>query len=149
MKKSNQTPGTALKAMLNKHNLNCNRLAKAINMSNAMVRLLVLDKSPISISAAFRLAKFFKTDPKYWLDLQMQYDLAIAAKDKALAKEISGINDVSKYTYTRKPHTRRKIVKKTVKTVKKTSKKKPTLADKRKAVKKVPGAKPARGARSK
>ena len=147
--KKQTTPGTALEAMLKKHDLNCNRLAKVINMSNAMVRLIVLDKSPISIAAAFRLAKFFKTKPEYWLTLQMNYDMAMAAKDKALAKELSGINDVSKYTFTRKPHTRRKKVKKTVKTVKKTSKKKPTLADKRKVARKVPGAKPARGTRKK
>jgi addiction module HigA family antidote len=136
MQKSNQTPGTALKAMLEKHGLNCNRLAKAINMSNAMVRLLVLDKSPISVAAAFRLAKFFRNEPKYWLDIQMKYDLANAAKDKSLAKDISGITDVSKYSFVRKPHTRKA-------SVKKTGKKKPTLADKRKTAAKKPGAKPA------
>ena len=134
MKKNDQTPGTALKALLEKHGLNCNRLAKAINMSNAMVRLLVLDKSPISVSAAFRLAKFFKNQPEYWLNLQMQCDLHNAASDKTLAKELSGITDVGKYSFVRKPHTP-----KTDK--KKTSKKKETLADKRKAAAKKPGAK--------
>jgi addiction module HigA family antidote len=136
MQKNKQTPGTALKLMLQKHGLNCNRLAKAINMSNAMVRLLVLDKSPISIAASFRLAKFFKTKPEYWLDLQMQYDLSKAANDKNLAKEISAITDVSKYSFTRKPHTPK---------AGKTAKKKPTLADKRKVAAKKPGAKPLRG----
>ena len=137
-----QTPGTVLNALLKKHGLNCNRLAKAINMSNAMVRLLVLDKSPISVAAAFRLAKFFKNKPEYWLDLQMKYDLAQAANDKSLAKELNGITDVSKYTFIRKPH-----APKTGKT--KTAKKKPTLADRRKAAGKKPGAKPARRARRK
>ena len=139
MQKNKQTtPGTALKALLEKHGLNCNRLAKAINMSNAMVRLLVLDKSPISVAASLRLAKFFKTDPEYWLTLQMKYDLSKAAADKDLTKEINTITDVSKYSFVRKPHTPK---------VGKTAKKKPTLADKRKAAKKAPGAKPARGAR--
>ena len=140
MQKNKQTPGTALKALLEKHGLNCNRLAKAINMSNAMVRLLVLDKSPISIAAAFRLAKFFKTKPEYWLTLQMEYDLSKAADDKILAKEISIITDVSNYTFIRKPHTPK---------MGKTAKKKPTLANKRKAAGKVPGAKAARGAKKK
>ena len=135
MKQSYQTPGTALKAMLEKHGLNCNRLAKAINMSNAMVRLLVLDKSPISVAAAFRLAKFFKDEPEYWMNIQTKYDLANAAKDKALAKELGGITDVSKYCFVRKPHTKK---------ADKKGGKKPTLADKRKAAAKKPGAKPAR-----
>ncbi|MCL2762573.1 MAG: HigA family addiction module antitoxin [Treponema sp.] len=159
MKQSNQTPGTALKALLKKHGLNCNRLAKAINMSNAMVRLMVLDESPISVAAAFRLAKFFKNQPEYWLNLQLRYDMDKAAKDKALAKELKDISDVSKYSFVRKPHaktaakkgkkkasaskTASKTALKTGK--KKTSKKKPTLADKRKAAAKKPGAKPARG----
>jgi len=142
MKKNSQTPGTALKALLEKHSLNCNRLAKAINMSNAMVRLLVLDKSPISLSAAFRFAKFFKTKPEYWLNLQTQYDLVHAAKDKSLARELSGITDVSKYSFVRKPHTAQKGRKKA-------GKKKATAAGKRKTARKAPGRKPARRARAK
>jgi len=142
MQKINQTPGTALKTLLEKHGLNCNRLAKAINMSNAMVRLLVLDKSPISVAAAFRLAKFFKNEPEYWLSLQLKHDLEMADKDKSLAKELSGITEVDKYTFVRKPHT----PKTSTAAKKKTSKKKPTLADKRKAAAKVPGAKTARKA---
>ena len=137
MSKNNKTPGTELKSLLKEHGLNCNRLAKAINMSNAMMRLLVLDKSPVSIAAAFRLAKFFKTEAKYWLNLQLEYDLAKASKDKKLAKDLGDITDVSKYSFVRKPHASR------------TGKKKTTLAGKRKAARKVPGAKPARGARRK
>jgi addiction module HigA family antidote len=142
MPKNIKTPGTELKALLKKHGLNCNRLAKAINMSNAMVRLLVLDKSPVSIAAAFRLAKFFKTEAKYWLNLQLEYDLAKAAKDKKLAKEVNGITDVSKYSFVRKPHASRGAKRVT-------GKKKATMADRRKAAGRVPGAKSARRARRK
>jgi addiction module HigA family antidote len=124
-----KTPGIVLKEKLKEHGLNCNRLAKAINMSNAMVRLLVLDKSPVSLSAAFRLAKFFKTKPEFWIDLQMKLDLAKANKDKDLAKELEGITDVYNYSFVRKPHA-----------VQKGRKKRTTLADKRKAARKVPGA---------
>jgi len=140
MQKNNQTPGTVLKSLLAKYGLNCNRLAKAINMSNAMVRLLVLDKSPISVAAAFRLAKFFKTQPEYWLTLQMKYDLAVAAKDKALARELGGITDVSKYSFVRKPHTPK---------AGKTSKRKPATAGKRKPARKAPARKATRKARKK
>jgi len=138
MPKIKQTPGTELKTLLKKHGLNCNRLAKAINMSNAMVRLLVLDKSPVSIAAAFRLAKFFKTQPKYWLDLQMEYDLAKAAKNKKLAKDIGGITDISKYSFVRKTH---------AKASKGKTGRKTTLAGKRKTARKAAGAKPVRRTR--
>ena len=137
MQKNNQTPGTVLKALLEKHGLNCNRLAKAINMSNAMVRLMVLDKSPISLSAALRLAKFFKTKPEYWINMQMSYDLDKTAKDKSLAKELEGIITVSDYSFVRKPHASQKN-----KT--KIGKKPAAAAGKRKAAVKAKAAKPAR-----
>jgi len=123
--KSKQTPGGVLKALLEKNSLNCNRLAKAIDMSNAMVRLLILDKSPISLTAALRLGKFFKIKPEYWLNLQMKYDLEKAAKSKTVAKELAAITTVNNYSFVRKPHT---------------SKKK-TAAGKRKVAKKAPRAK--------
>ena len=129
MKKIESTPGAAISALLAKNGLNCNRLAKAINMSNAMVRLLVLDKSPISVSAAFRLAKFFKNTPEYWLNVQMRYDIAKVQSDKALAKEIAAITDVSKYQFVRKPHAPKTAKKKPVA---KAGKKKAAPAAKRK-----------------
>ena len=104
MTKNTQTPGAVINGLVEKHGLNCNRLAKAIGMSNAMVRLLILDRSPISVAAAYRLAKFFKNKPSYWLTLQMEYDIAKADADKDLAKEVSAIIEVSEYKFERKPH---------------------------------------------
>ena len=144
--KNNQSPGTVLKDLLEKHDLNCNRLAKAINMSNAMVRLIVLDKSPVSLSAAFRLARFFKTKPEYWLNLQLKYDLSKAAKDKSLAKELSGITTVGNYSFVRKPHTSRAGKKPGRKKI---GKKKTTTAGRRKTARKAPVAKRARRGRVK
>ena len=152
MKKNFQTPGTVLKSLLDKHGLNCNRLAKAVNMSNAMMRLLILDKSPISVAAALRLAKFFKNKPEFWLELQLEFDLAKALNDKVLTKEIDAIVDVGNFKFVRKPHTPKtgkKAVKKPAKKVPGKGKKKATLADKRKAAAKVPGSKKVRGAKGK
>jgi len=136
--KNTQTPGTVLNEYVEKHGLNCNRLAKAINMSNAMVRLLLLDKSPISVGAALRLAAFFKNTPKFWLELQMEYALAEAGADKKLAKDLSEIVDVTKYTFERKPHAPRGTK---VKGPVAAKGKKPAAAGKGKAAPKGTGAK--------
>ncbi|MCL2600929.1 MAG: HigA family addiction module antitoxin [Treponema sp.] len=145
--KNTQTPGSVIKGLLAEHGLNCNRLAKAIGMSNAMVRLLILDRSPVSIAAAFRLAKFFKTEPAYWLDLQTKFDLAKAIADKELAKELSTIVDVSKYSFVRKPHSAKesKAAPAPKKKEAAAGKKKEAPAAKRKAPEKAPPAKAARG----
>jgi addiction module HigA family antidote len=105
MPKSTQTPGTALGALLKKYKLNYNRLAKAIGLSSAMVRLIARDENPVSASVAFRLAKFFKMKPEYWLSLQTDYDLSRTASDKKLAKELKDIPTVDKATFERKPRT--------------------------------------------
>jgi addiction module HigA family antidote len=149
MAKTKQTPGTALNALLKKHGLNYNRLAKAIGLSSAMVRLIARDENPVSASVAYRLAKFFKTKPEYWLVLQMDFDNAKAAKDKKLAKALSGISTVDKVTFERKPRTTKA---KSAKKGKKTAAKPKAAAKKtgaKKAVKKAAPKKTAKGAAAK
>jgi addiction module HigA family antidote len=151
MQKNAQTPGTVLRDLLEEHGLNCNRLAKAINMSNAMVRLLILDKSPVSVAAAFRLAKFFKNEPAHWLELQMKHDLARTAADREFARELADITDVTKYTFVRKPHAPREA-KEPAKGRGKAAagKKKEAPAAKKKAAdKKAPAGKPGRKPKAK
>jgi addiction module HigA family antidote len=105
MAKITRTPGTALSALLKKYNLNYNRLAKAIGLSSAMIRLIARDENPVSAPVAFRLAKFFKIKPEFWLVLQMEYEKAVTEQDKKLAKVLKGIPTVDKATFERKPRT--------------------------------------------
>jgi addiction module HigA family antidote len=105
MPKITQSPGTALTMLLKKHKLNYNRLAKAIGLSSAMVRLIARDENPVSAPVAFRLSRFFKTSPEYWLSLQLNYEIAVAEQDKKLSKSLKEIPTVDKATFERKPKT--------------------------------------------
>jgi len=96
MAKKNQTPGSILLELLEKYGLNCNRLSKEIKCSQTALRLISLDKSRITTSIALRLAKYFGTKPEFWLLAQMNYDLAKAANDKALAKSLKNISKARK-----------------------------------------------------
>jgi addiction module HigA family antidote len=87
-----KTPGTLLLDFIGKSGLNCNRVAKEIKCSQTALRLISMDKSRITTSIAVRLAKFFKTKPEFWLLTQMQYDLAKAASNKILNKQLKGIS---------------------------------------------------------
>ena len=91
MAKSIQSPGTVLKFYLRGYQMNPTSLSKQIRLSQATVRLLTLDKTRISVSAAMRLAKFFGMKPEYWLNLQTQYDLIRANSNAKLKKVISTI----------------------------------------------------------
>jgi len=102
MAKTKQTPGSLLLEFLEKHDLNCNRLSNEIKCSQTALRLISLDKSRITTSIAVRLAKYFGTKAEFWLVAQMEYDLAKAANNKTLAKQLKGISKAGKSSGRRK-----------------------------------------------
>jgi len=96
MAKTKQSPGTLLLDLIEKYNLNCNRVSKEIKCSQTALRLISLDKSRITTSIAVRLAKYFGTKPEFWLLAQMDYDLKKASNNKTLIKALKGISKASK-----------------------------------------------------
>ena len=102
MAKSKQSPGSLLLGLLDKHGLNCNRLAKEIKCSQTALRLISLDKSRVTTSIALRLAKVFGTNPEFWLIAQMNYDIAKAANDKRINKVLKSISKAGKPAVERK-----------------------------------------------
>jgi addiction module HigA family antidote len=102
MPKTKKTPGNLLLEVLDKHGLNCNRLAKEIRCSQTALRLISLDKSRITTSIAVRLAKYFGTKPEFWLMAQMDYDLELAGNNKVLQKMLKGISKAGKPAAKRK-----------------------------------------------
>jgi len=129
MQKRIKTPSTVLVSLMGEYGLNPNTLAKDLGMSYSAVRMISLGNIKVSAPTALRLAKYFGNTPDFWLSLQQEADLAEAKEDKNLLAALSVIKKAVKRPA--KP-------KATVKPRRKT-----TLADKRKAAKKVPGAKPA------
>ncbi|MBW8318508.1 MAG: HigA family addiction module antidote protein [Arenimonas sp.] len=67
-------------------------LAKKLRVPRTRVERIVAEKIGISADTALRLAKFFKTSPEYWLNLQSNYDLKREAL--VLAKELAEIPEM-------------------------------------------------------
>lgn len=57
------------------------RLARDINVDPRRINAIVLGKRAISADTALRLARYFATSERFWLNLQMRYDLE-AQKDE-------------------------------------------------------------------
>ncbi len=57
------------------------RLAKGITVPARRINEIVHGKRSISADTALRLARFFKTTDRFWLNLQIRYDLEVA-KDR-------------------------------------------------------------------
>lgn len=66
-------------------------LAKHLHVPRTRIERIVGEKLGITADTALRLAKFFKTSPEYWLNLQISFDIKSAAakleEDLAAIKE--------------------------------------------------------------
>jgi addiction module HigA family antidote len=73
-------PGEVLlEEFLKPMRLSQNRLALAIGVDTRRINEIVLQKRSITADTALRLARFFGTSAKFWLGLQAEYDLDVAA----------------------------------------------------------------------
>src|SRR3972149_1324570 len=72
----NVHPGEVLlEEFLEPMGISQNRLARAIGVPPRRVNEIVLGKRSITPDTALRLSRFFGTSSRFWLGLQMDYDL--------------------------------------------------------------------------
>jgi len=143
MANAKQSPGSFLALMLEKYRLNPFKLAQDIHLSQSAVRLITLGKTKITTSVAMRLAKYFNTNPEFWLAMQMRWDVAEASKDKALMKVVKNISRVTKGSASggtksaaKKPAAKKKTAKKPAAKKKAVKAKKPVARKKAKTARK-------------
>ena len=68
--------------------LSANALAKELKVTPARINDIVRERRGITADTALRLARYFGTDARSWLNLQAAYDLRIA--ELSQAKNIAG-----------------------------------------------------------
>jgi addiction module HigA family antidote len=68
--------------------LSQNRLALEIGVPARRINEIVLGKRAVSADSALRLARYFGATPRFWLGLQAEYDLDLAANK--LSDRITG-----------------------------------------------------------
>jgi addiction module HigA family antidote len=67
--------------------MSVNALAKALNVTPARMNEIVRERRGVTADTALRLARYFGTDARSWLNLQAAYDLRVA--EIAQAKQIA------------------------------------------------------------
>jgi addiction module HigA family antidote len=73
-------PGEVLlEEFLKPMDLSQNQLALAIRVPARRINEIVHGKRRITADTALRLARYFDMSPQFWLGLQMDYDLDVAA----------------------------------------------------------------------
>ena len=61
--------------------ISARQLAADIDVSPSRISELVNGNRPITADTALRLGLFFGMDPRFWLNLQTEYDMRIAERD--------------------------------------------------------------------
>jgi len=75
-------PGEVLqKEFLKPMGISQNSLALRIRVPARRINEIVLGKRGVTADTALRLAKFFGTSARFWLGLQLDYDLDIASDE--------------------------------------------------------------------
>lgn len=71
-------PGTILKEELAELGISPTEFARQIDVPANRVSQIIAGKRSITGDTALRLGHWFGTDPQFWLNLQAQFDLAVA-----------------------------------------------------------------------
>jgi addiction module HigA family antidote len=73
------------------------RLAKSLSVPPRRINEIVLGKRAVSADTALRLARFFGTSDRFWLNLQTSYDLDLVRDRLAgrLVKEVRVLRKAS------------------------------------------------------
>jgi len=76
-------PGETIREdYLNPLGMSVNKLALELRVPATRMTEIINGRRGISADTALRLARYFNTTPKFWLNLQASYDLAKAAEAK-------------------------------------------------------------------
>src|SRR2546430_2340303 len=77
-------PGEVLlEEFLKPMTLSQNRLALSLGVPSRQINEIVSGKRSVTAAMALRLSRYFHTSPQFWLGLQMDYDLDVAADELA------------------------------------------------------------------
>lgn len=84
-------PGEVLREeFLEPLDLTAHALAVALRVPAPRINDLAREKRSVTPDTALRLARYFRTTPQFWMNLQASYDLKIAQRDsgRRIAKEV-------------------------------------------------------------
>jgi addiction module HigA family antidote len=74
-------PGRILRRELAARDLSANRLAINLGVPSGRITDILNGRRSISADTALPLGRYFSNSPQFWLDLQGQFDIAIAERE--------------------------------------------------------------------
>ena len=71
-------PGRILKAEMAARGLSANRLALDLGVPATRIGAILAGRRSVTADTALRLARYFATSPRFWMNLQTNHDLGTA-----------------------------------------------------------------------
>jgi antitoxin HigA-1 len=84
-------PGEILRAdLMEPLGLSIHRLARELRVPPTRISEIVNERRAITADTALRLARYFRSTPEFWMNLQAMYDLEVETRRSAtrIAREI-------------------------------------------------------------
>lgn len=82
MKRIPTHPGEILRDEMEARGLSINRFAQHLGVPPGRISQIIQGKRSISTDTALRLGRYFGNSPQFWMNLQVQHDLAITERDR-------------------------------------------------------------------
>ena len=70
-------------------NLSSRKLAAALDVPAPRINDIVLERRGISADTALRLGSYFDTSPRFWMNMQVSYELKLAEQNLITAAKLT------------------------------------------------------------
>ena len=74
-------PGRLLRREMTARDLSANRLAINLGVPSGRITDILNARRSITADTALRLGRYFGNSPQFWLDMQGQFDIAVAERE--------------------------------------------------------------------
>jgi antitoxin HigA-1 len=75
-------------------NMSAGALAKKLNVPRTRIERIAAEQTPITTDTALRLAKYFRTTPEFWMNMQTSFNLK--TEEIALHGELALIPEIDR-----------------------------------------------------
>ena len=87
-------PGRILKREMKARKLSANKLSLALRVPSGRITQILNENRGISAETALRLSQYFGNSARFWMNLQMRFELAVAERELGEKVKLEVVNSV-------------------------------------------------------
>lgn len=88
-------PGRILKREMLARELSANKLSLALRVPSGRITQILNENRGISAETALRLSQYFGNSARFWMNLQMRFELAVAERELGEKVKLEVVNSAS------------------------------------------------------